>query len=406
MTLSAEEARVRRNRRNLWIGFTILVLLLLVALYFLLTLMRPVGRVASTPEAAGGLTWVRSIYGWGSDPLEQLNQPNDVAIGPDGTIWVTDQARARIVGFSPDGELRTTLSAGEPNSGPDALSFPSGVAVGDDGLIYVADSVGGKVVVFDDQNNVIRRYVVPNPLDVAARGDIVVIGATDGFIIVTKEEGEVVKLVGTRGKGEDQFDSARGIEIAEDGTIFVVDQYNNRLSAYDSQGNRKWILKTGRSGNQTPVGTKTEDTSTPIAMALPAHLTIDGAGRLVIADPFDFSLTVLDAADGSLIAKYGRDGTEDGRFTYPTGVSYDAERDWFAVADTANGRVQIVRLPGSGGSAISGLRRSFAGPLRALIFPLILVIIWLTYTVLARILRRRRQRLTPVQTESNLNPEV
>src|SRR5580698_9716947 len=34
---------------------------------------------------------------------------------------------------------------------------------------------------------------------------------------------------------------------------------------------------------------------------------------------------------------------------YPTGIAYDKTRDWFAVADTSNNRVQIIRLPGTGG---------------------------------------------------------
>ena len=64
----------------------------------------------------------------------------------------------------------------------------------------------------------------------------------------------------------------------------------------------------------------------------------------------DFSLAVFDPENGDVIAKYGTYGTEEGTFMYPSGLAYDAERDWFAVADLGNNRVQIVRLPGSSAS--------------------------------------------------------
>jgi hypothetical protein len=87
--------------------------------------------------------------------------------------------------------------------------------------------------------------------------------------------------------------------VAIGGTArFVVDQYNNRVSAYDRNGKRKWIISTGI--RVIPVVSQSIGDKLIRAgeYADPVGLTVDGAGRLVIADPFGFDSTVLSPKDG------------------------------------------------------------------------------------------------------------
>jgi sugar lactone lactonase YvrE len=203
--------------------------------------------------------------------------------------------------------------------------------------------------------------------------------------------GSPIKVLGSQGKGDNQFMSVRGVAISKDDTIYVVDQYNNRLSAYDRNGTRKWIKTLGKAGNQKPVANSTSSAGGG-TMQLPAEITIDGAGQLVIVDPFGFNLVVLDPNTAKVKATYGDAGAQDGKFTYPSGIAYDPTRDWFAVADTMNGRVQIVRLPNSGGSALAAVNRSFSGPLRACLFPLLLLVLAIVAGIIWRVLRRRKEK--------------
>jgi sugar lactone lactonase YvrE len=72
--------------------------------------------------------------------------PADVAVGPDGDLFVSDYVNGRIQRFHPDG---TFVSAfGE--LGTD-LSFnrPAGLDFGPDGLLYVADTGGNRIVVLE-----------------------------------------------------------------------------------------------------------------------------------------------------------------------------------------------------------------------------------------------------------------
>ena len=390
----AERRRTQRTRRTLIVVLVMLIILLLIASYALVQIFRPVGKIASTQEAEG-ITWVRSIYGWGKGIDQQFNGPQGTSIGPDGTIWVTTQAQNRVVGFNPDGSLAAMLyqgPAGDPKA-TNALSYPVAVAVDPSGLVYVADQTRSTVWVMTRDNQIVRSIFVPTPSSVAVSNDRLVVGSASGFVILTPT-GEVVKVLGSQGKGIDQFEGVRGVVIGSDGTIYATDQYNNRVSAYDRNGNRKWITSVGKPGNQKPVASSMSASAgpAPANMQIPAGMTIDGANRLVVTDPFGFDVTVLDAKDGRFIAKYGAPGVVDGQFVYPSDISYDPRRDWFAVADTQNARVQIVRLPGSGGSALAGAERLLAGPLRACIIPLLLILLVLVGGIVYRLLTRRKKQ--------------
>jgi len=246
--------------------------------------------------------------------------------------------------------------------------------------------------------------------------DRIIVGAISGFAILDLE-GQPIKVVGSRGKGEDQFDYVHGIAVGDDGTIYLADSFNNRISAYDPDGNRLWITRTGKPSNSADMESGSLAVKEPEdaalkgddAMQLPLGLTIDGAGRLVIVDMFDCSLVVLDPTDGSLVGKYGDVGPDDGEFFYPVSVGYDAERDWFTVADALNNRVQIVRIAGSSGGddAAAAVRRALTGPLRACLFPFLLlvlaIIVWLV--VRARRGRRSADDIAPVLVSEN-EPET
>jgi hypothetical protein len=182
--------------------------------------------------------------------------------------------------------------------------------------------------------------------------------------------------------------------------VYVADSYNNRLSAYDPDGKRLWIMKTGAPANSASMEggmlMPSETTGTVLAgtdaLQLPLGLTIDGAGRVVVIDMYDCALAVFDAKNGEFIGKYGEVGAEDGQFFYPVSVSYDSGHDWFTVADAFNERVEVVRVPGSssGPELPATVKRALAGPLRACVFPFLLLVIALVAWLVVRVVSRRR----------------
>ena len=191
------------------------------------------------------------------------------------------------------------------------------------------------------------------------------------------------------------------------GNVYVVDSFNNRLSAYDPEGERLWIVQTGLPTNQADIVDDRLAIDTDVvpdllgtdALQLPMGLAIDGAGRLVVIDMFECAIAVFDAEDGSFIGKYGDFGNDDGKFLYPTAIAYDAERDWFTVADNMNNRAQIIRIAGSSGGsdATAAVRRALAGPLRACLFPLLLLVIVIVGWLVVRANSKRRVALASAE---------
>lgn len=395
----AEQARVsnrsQRGRKVMVVLLVFLFLLLCSASYLLLRFVQPAGDIARV-EDAQGIEWVRSIYGWGTGSDQQLQQPAAVAFADDGSVLVSQVVgNSQVLRFGSDGNYRESFFGSE---GEGRVLFPTGIAVGPDDHIYVIQSTQENLLKLSpDGTETLLKVDIQQPTAVAVSEDRIVVGAKAGFAILDSE-GSPIKVVGTEGFDEDQFDTVSGIAIDGDGDIYVVDTYNNRISKYDAEGTRQWLVKTGNPANQAAnegAGSIKVETDAPAALQTPGAAVIDGAGRLVVVDTLDFSLTVFDTEDGAVIAKYGTYGTEEGTFLYPAGLAYDAERDWFAVGDLGNNRVQIVRLPGSSENVVlPAARRALTGSLRALFLPLILLIVGAAYWVYAKLRTKRHDRST------------
>ena len=71
--------------------------------------------------------------------------PHGFHVDSDGNVWVTDGRGEdgkghQVFKFSPDGEVLLTLgTAGVPGEGPDTFNRPSDIAIAPNGDIFVAD---------------------------------------------------------------------------------------------------------------------------------------------------------------------------------------------------------------------------------------------------------------------------
>ena len=128
------------------------------------------------------------------------------------------------------------------------LQTPSRMAVGPDGLLYVCETALDTVRVLRPDGTDAGSFDIPQPVSVAVSDDRIAVGSVYGFAILEKS-GKPIKVFGTRGKGEDQFDYVHGIAFGPGGNVYVADSYNNRLSAYDRTGKRLWIIRTGAPAN-------------------------------------------------------------------------------------------------------------------------------------------------------------
>ena len=128
----------------------------------------------------------------GVEPGE-FRYPSFVAVGPNGTLYVTDVLNSRVQAFDRNG--RFVRQFGELGDGPGTFARPKGVAVDSEGHVYVADAAFNNVQIFDQQGRMLLAF-------------------------------------GQMGRGEGDLDLPLGLFIDRNDRIYVADRTNNRLQIF------------------------------------------------------------------------------------------------------------------------------------------------------------------------------
>ena len=101
------------------------------------------------PDGTFIAEWTPGLYG-----------PRRIAIGPDGSIYVVDSGRNRIVKFSLDGQILTTWGS-EGSSDGQFKGFSSVAVDLINNKVYVADSLNSRIQVFDSDGKFLTKWSVP-----------------------------------------------------------------------------------------------------------------------------------------------------------------------------------------------------------------------------------------------------
>ena len=201
-------------------------------------------------------------------------QPHGLHVDPDGNVWVTDaqgpdgvdparEGKGHVVmKFSPDGELLMTLGTpGVGAAGRDTLDQPCDVVVAADGTIYVADGHGGqlpgagphttaRVVKFAPDGRYLAewgshgggpgRFRTPHAIDLDSRGRVVVADRGNDRLQVFDPDGVFLEEF-------HQYSRPSGLHIGADDTVYVADSASSRNGQHPGweYGIRIGNLRTG-----------------------------------------------------------------------------------------------------------------------------------------------------------------
>lgn len=342
--------------RRVLIGLAIALALALIALivYLLWFLGRPADLSGRPPIRGVQPIW--QVYGPGTGTAPLFGRPMGVAVGSRDRIYVTDATNNRVCVFSSAGRFLFEFggfgiakpgTSGKQTYKPGLLNYPVGIDTDDEGNVYVASFYNDSIEVFDADGTPLRRFPDPGVqtgkggsgaggtgiavTDVAVFGDTVY--ATDTYqVFVFSLTGEVRDQWGRPDRPGLDFDHPNGIAVAEDGTVYVSDSNNNRVTALSPTGSVLWQVGTPSAG--------IEDRS-PRALELPRGLTVMDDGSILVCDSFGFNLVRI-SPSGEVLGRYGERGVEPAQFNFTNDV--ETLRGFVAVADRENGRVQMVRL--------------------------------------------------------------
>jgi sugar lactone lactonase YvrE len=333
-----------------------------------------------------------------------LEEPQALALGHDGSLYIADATANRIRKVGPDGVITTVAGTGEEgfsgDGGPaiDAeLAWPRGVAVAPDGSLYIADTWNDRIrrVASDGTITTVagrgdapfpeRRRATEVPLDA---GGVAV--APDGSIYVTDGpcvrridlDGAITTVAGTGRKGhsgdggtavEAELDAPAGLAFGPDGSLYVADYDCNVVRRVAPDGtittfagfpdddcaepdppfaddaDALWARYGGDGGPATEAG-----------LVGPHDVAVDPAGNVYIAEGLGIQITENVVVDSHRIRRVGSDGlivtiagtgqwgySGDGRralrakLLTPSGVAIGPDGSIY-IADTGNERIRRI----------------------------------------------------------------
>lgn len=154
-----------------------------------------------------------------------FNHPADVAVAPDGEIWVADgYGNSRVHRFSPDGRL--LASFGEPGSGPGQFTTPHAIWIDRRDRVLVADRENDRIQVFDrDGRHLASWGDFYHPMDIFENAH--------GHILVTDQVPRLSMLDGDGrliGRCRPALNGAHGIWGGPDGSIFLAEMIPSRIT--------------------------------------------------------------------------------------------------------------------------------------------------------------------------------
>ncbi|PYI99344.1 MAG: hypothetical protein DME98_01030, partial [Verrucomicrobia bacterium] len=164
--------------------------------------------------------------------------PRRIAIGPDDSVYVVDQGRARIVKLSPDGRVLTLW--GSKGNGDGQFDDHTSVAVdATTNKVYVADPRNKRIQVFDSNGRFLTKWVIPEWGQPAGFEDLIVDSKT-GRLYASSARMDAVLVFDLNGnrigtltpKPPDRFGGPSALALFNR-KLYVLNMYGNSVSALD-----------------------------------------------------------------------------------------------------------------------------------------------------------------------------
>ena len=167
-----------------------------------------------------------------------LNEPNDIAIGRTGDLFVVQghtpgaMGDPRVLKFDKNGKF--IKSWGGKGKEPGKFDVAHGIAIDAKGLLWVTDRENQRIQVFDADGKFIRelKYAgLPCSLDIGSQY-IYMVNGFAGQVLRMDLDGKVLAVTGKPGKGIGEFGEAHVIAVSPKGEIYVADSVNAAVQKF------------------------------------------------------------------------------------------------------------------------------------------------------------------------------
>jgi DNA-binding beta-propeller fold protein YncE len=291
----------------------------------------------------------RIIGTQGSEP-SQMATPHDLAIAPDGSIYVADAGNNRIQHFSAEGTFITAWGSfgaanGATEAPPGTFNDPWGIAIGPDGSIYVTDTWNNRVQKFTADGKFLKQWGVsgqaetpfalwgPRGIVVDSQGHVYISDTGNKRIIIYDAEGNFISQFGEVGSDPGQFNEPVGLAVDSSGKVYIADTWNQRIQVMQPDGTggynpeKSWDIVGwfGESLQNKP------------------YIAVDDQGHVFTTDPEGNRVLEFDN-QGGFIQYWGDVGSGADGFNIVQGIVADKSGSIW-VADSANNRIMHFSMP-------------------------------------------------------------
>ena len=174
----------------------------------------------------------------------------------------------------------------------------------------------------------------PNSVAVDAQGNVYVSDDWLNRISVFDADGNFQRNWGSSGSGQGELDGPAGLAFDQDDNLYVVDSRNHRIQKFSKDG--AFLASCGSYG------------SGPGQFNTPWGITIDSQGAIYVADWKNDRVQKL-SSDGTFQLQFG--GAND--LNHPSDVAVDPDGDVY-VCDWGNNRVRIYDAEGDALASLVG----------------------------------------------------
>lgn len=225
-------------------------------------------------------------------PAIEAGKPTGLGILANGTIAVADTHYARVLEYSPAGEL--IAAHGTFGEGPGEFHLPTDVAALPDGSIFVGEYGGndrvtqfardwGFVRHFGDGRNTDLQFARPQSLLAGPDGNLWICDARHHRICEYSKDGEFVRSFGEMGTTVGKLRFPYGIDFLSDGTLVIAEYGNNRVQRFTRKGES--LGTWGRAGRD------------PGELAYPWAVAVDSQDRVWVVDSGNNRVQIIDGRD-------------------------------------------------------------------------------------------------------------
>jgi len=221
------------------------------------------------PGSAAAFGQLSSFGELGGGP-GQLDSPAQIALGPDGNLYIADSGNDRIEVFAGDGSFLRTI-AGQ-------MDDPQDVAFGSGGRIFVADKGNDRIDVFSQSGEFLSQIgegELEDPTGVAVDGSVVYVADSGNNRVAA------FGVTGAFLKAIEPIPSARDVIVGSDGNLYIADFGEERVDVYTMGGG---FLRSIGAG----------------ILSGPVALASDGSTGIYAADQVDERVELLGEGGGSL----------------------------------------------------------------------------------------------------------